>query len=305
MPGRAGSAGGKGSDATMRGCQGTAERARALWALTKPLQTGLLLVTGLAGYGSVRCPVYHAGAMVGLAGSLFLAVAGSTMLNMVADRDIDACMERTARRPLPAGKVTPGEALAVGLGAVGLGVAWGLAMDVPYGLVLLAGALLDAVVYTLWLKRRTPWSILWGGIAGGMPVLAGRTLGVGAVDLAGVLLALAVLLWIPSHILTFSMRHAGDYRRAGVPVLPNARGERFARITMGASTAGAVVALMLAAWRVGLRWGYVHAAAALSAVLLGLVVVSIVRPSARLDFGVYKFASIYMLGTMALIAAGA
>src|SRR5690606_38276665 len=102
-------------------------------------------------------------------------------LNMVYDRDIDARMKRTAQRPLPSGQLSTGEALRFGVLLSTLGVGGALLLDPWYGVVVGAGLTFDVMVYTIWLKRRTPWSILWGGIAGGMPILAGRTLGAGPV----------------------------------------------------------------------------------------------------------------------------
>ena len=105
-------------------------------------------------------------------------------------------------------------------GALGVGCRLG-AGDAPiYGAIVFAGLFFDVVVYTIWLKRRTPYSIIIGGLAGGMPVLAGRTLAVGQIDTVGVMLALGVLFWIPTHIMTFSMRHFDDYRTAGRADLP-------------------------------------------------------------------------------------
>ena len=77
-----------------------------------------------------------------------------------------------------------------------------------------AGLFFDVVVYTIWLKRRSAWSIVWGGVSGGMPVLAGRALGLGRIDEVGILLALAVLFWVPTHILTFNLRYYDDYQQA-------------------------------------------------------------------------------------------
>ena len=125
------------------------------WPLIKSLQTGLLLVTGITGYVSSRCPVMDVGTFLGLVGSLFLAVSGSTILNMVYDRDIDARMGRTAHRPLPSGRLNAREALWVGLLISFSGVGWALSMDYLYGLVVFAGLFIDVVVYTVWLKRRT------------------------------------------------------------------------------------------------------------------------------------------------------
>ena len=127
--------------------------------LFKSLQTGLLLLTGLAGYMSARCPIFNVFTVLSVAGSLFLAISGSTILNMWYDRDIDARMERTAGRPIPSGQVGPAGALRLGLLLSLAGVAWAVAMDPLYGAIVFAGLFFDVVVYTIWLKRRTPWSI--------------------------------------------------------------------------------------------------------------------------------------------------
>ena len=193
---------------------------RIFWQLIKSLQTGLLLATGLAGYMTARCPATHLGTLLGLAGSLFLAISGSTVLNMWYDRDIDAQMKRTANRPLPSGRISPRAALLLGSLLSVLGVGWALVVAPLYGLIVFAGLFFDVVIYTMWLKRRTAWSIVWGGISGGMPILAGRVLGNGEVDWVGLVLALAVLFWIPTHILTFSMRYFTDYQAASIPTFP-------------------------------------------------------------------------------------
>ncbi|MCZ7666961.1 MAG: UbiA family prenyltransferase [Chloroflexi bacterium] len=142
------------------------------------------------------------------------------ILNMWYDRDIDAKMSRTAKRPLPSGDVSPQEALRLGLIFAVAGVGWAVALDALYGLIVFAGLFFDVVVYTIWLKRRTPWSIIWGGISGGMPVLAGRALGMGQIEWVGVALALAVLFWIPTHIMTFSLRYREDYAGPASPPFP-------------------------------------------------------------------------------------
>ena len=192
--------------------------------MTKSLQTGLLLVTGLAGYMSARCPVIAWQTLLAVTGSLFLAISGSTVLNMVHDRDIDLRMMRTCQRPLPAGLVSVREATILGVLLSTVGVAWALSLTPLYGLIVFAGLFCDVVVYTLWLKRRTAWSIVWGGIAGGMPILAGRALGTGQIEPIGVLLSLAVLLWIPTHIMTFSIRYRQDYERASIRTFPSTYG---------------------------------------------------------------------------------
>jgi protoheme IX farnesyltransferase len=279
-------------------------RLRMYWTLIKSLQTGLLLVTGLAGYASARCPTHSMETLLAVAASLFLAISGSTVLNMVWDRDIDAKMKRACLRPLPSGRMSATEGLILGLVLSIVGVGWSFALSPLYGAVVFAGWFCDVVIYTMWLKRRTPWSIIGGGIAGAMPVLAGRILGTGQIDLIGVLLALSILLWIPTHMLTFGMKYADQYRAAGVPVIPNTHGEWITRITLSLSTAVAAIAMLLAVWNIGLPWSYFHLAAGLSALMLGITLASSLHRSPKLNFALYKFASIYMLGSMGLIMAG-
>lgn len=276
-------------------------RLQLYWPLIKSLQTGLLLTTGLTGFMSARCPITNFGTIMGLMGSLFLAISGSTILNMWYDRDIDAKMGRTQKRPLPAGLVSPGEALALGLILSALGVGWALWMKPIYGAVVFAGLFFDVVVYTIWLKRRTAWSIVWGGLAGGMPVLAGRALGLETIDWVGVLLMLAVLFWIPTHILTFSMRYDQDYRRAGVPTFPSTYGLKITRLTIAISSALAALAMGFAAYGIGMSWGYLRLMVVLSAGLLVLAGVSVYHPSDKVNFGLFKYASLYMLGSMVLM----
>jgi len=275
---------------------------RLYWPLTKSLQTGLLLSTGLAGYMSARCPVMHWYDFLGLALSLFLAIAGSTIINMWYDRDIDAKMKRTCNRPLASGQVTPNEALRLGLVLSAAGVGMAVAMSPLYGLVVFAGLFFDVAVYTLWLKRRTCWSIVWGGISGGMPILAGRVFGLGHVDGIGILLALAVLFWIPTHILTFSMRYFDDYAAAGIPTFPSAYGFQVTRATIAVSSIVAALCIGAAGILIGVQWGFVRLLAVLSAGLLLLAVASLLRPSERVNFGLFKYASLYMLAAMVLLS---
>jgi len=275
---------------------------KKIWPLIKSFQTGLLLSTGIAGYMSARCPVTHWTTFLGLIGSLFLAISGSTILNMWYDRDIDAMMQRTCHRPLPSGQISPRGALSLGLVMSTLGVGWALLLSPLYGLVVFAGLFFDVVVYTIWLKRRTPWSIVWGGISGGMPVLAGRVLGLGVIDSVGLLLAVGVLLWIPTHIMTFSMRYDEDYRRAGVPTFPIAYGDSVTRLVIAASSVFASLAMFLAALGIGVTWGYLRLLAVLSLALLLLAVVTLLKPSEKNNFGLFKFASIYMFGSMLLLS---
>lgn len=278
-------------------------RLRAYWTLVKSLQTGLLLITALAAYLSARCPVTTWETLLAVTGSMFLAISGSTVLNMVYDRDIDAKMKRACHRPLPAGQITVVEALLLGLTLSIAGVGWAFWLSPLYGAVICAGLFFDVVVYTIWLKRRTPYSIIIGGLSGGMPALAGRTLAVGEIDAIGLLLAFAVLLWIPTHIMTYNIKYADDYRRADVPTFPSTYGMHATRIIITLSSIGAASAITLAALGIGMNWGYLRLLVVLSGGLLCLSAACVLRPSERLNLGLFKYASVYMLGSMMLLAA--
>lgn len=273
--------------------------------LIKSLQTALLLSTGMAGYLSVRKEPLEWLTFLSLSGSLFLAISGSTVLNMWYDRDIDAKMKRTCHRPLCQKLVLPAEALRLGIVLSGLGLGWALLLSPLYGLIISAGLFFDVVVYTLWLKRRTPWSIVWGGISGSMPVLAGRVLAIGQIDWIGVVLALAVLFWIPTHTLTFNIRYYEDYRSAGVPVFPSICGFGITRKMIVVSSLLAALAICVASIWIGVTAGALCLLAVLSAGLLLLALTTWRRPSDEVNFGLFKYASLFMLSSMLVIAFGA
>jgi protoheme IX farnesyltransferase len=275
---------------------------RATWSLIKSLQTGLLLLTGLAGYMSARCPVITWQTLLALAGSLFLAISGSTVLNMVFDRDIDALMQRN--RPLPSKRVGVGEATVIGLAMSILGVGWSFMLQPLYGAVVFAGFFTDVFIYTMWLKRRSALSVIWGGIAGGMPVLAGRVLGTGLIDWVGITLAVGVLLWIPTHIMTFNLRNKVDYQRAGVPTFPSTYGDKTTHMVIAISSVAAAIAMGIASYGIGMTWGYLRLLVVLSTGLLFLASSSLMRPSESLNFGLFKYASVYMMSSMLLVLAG-
>ncbi len=280
-------------------------KSRAYWALIKSRQTLLLLATGVAGYLSAR-PDGVTGTTISLMlVSLFAAISGTTALNMVIDRDIDALMERTAWRPLPAGTLTPVAATLFGAGLLALGLGIACWLDWLFGLVIAAGTMLDLLVYTLWLKRRSAWAIIFGGVSGGMPVLAGRALVVGQVDGLGLLLALSVLLWIPSHIVTFSIKYADDYGRAGVPTWPSVYGFDSARRLIAQADGLRAATLVAVGWLLGIS-PYSLALLTLSGgVTLVLSLMAMVRPSEKVNYRLFKFASVHMLVSMVLITWGA
>jgi heme o synthase len=210
-------------------------------------------------------------------------------------------MGRTQKRATSAGLVNENEVLRVGLLLTVIGIGLAVVMDALYGLVVFAGWFFDVVVYSIWLKRRTCWSIVWGGISGAMPILAGRVLGLGSIDWIGAMLALGVLLWIPTHTLTFSMKFAKDYAAACVPTFPSAYGLEATRATIAISSVLAAIAMIIAGYGIGMEWGFLRLLGVLSAGLLMLAFAITFKPSERVNFGLFKYASVYMLAAMILV----
>jgi protoheme IX farnesyltransferase len=285
--------------------RGRVARIGALVALTKQKQTLLLLVTGVGAYaltlpGTIVWPQLLLGGA-----ALWLSVSGCTVLNMVLDRDIDAKMARTAARPLPMGEIPVRSATLYGLALSlpGLALAW--ALGTTFGAVVTAGFVIDFVVYTAWLKRRTPLSILVGGVSGGMPALAGRALALGEIDVVGVLLAAGVLLWIPAHILTLAMRRSDEYHAAGVPAWPTVYGQTATRRLIAGSSIVGACTLLAAGWLLRVPIVALAVLAALGAVLCALAIGGLVRPSDRHDWALFKAASIYMAASFGCLVAGA
>jgi protoheme IX farnesyltransferase len=143
---------------------------------------------------------------------------------------------------------------------------------------------------------------VWGGLAGGMPVLAGRVLGLGHIDFIGILLGLSVLFWIPTHMLTFSIRYKDDYQSANIPIFPSTYGEDVTRKTVAFSSIIAGLLISSAAIIIGIRQGYLHALGALSVVLIIFSFLVMIKPSNKLNFGLFKYASLYMLISMLLLS---
>jgi len=209
--------------------------ASAYLKLTKPRIVELLLVTTvpsmiLAERGLPSLWLIGA-TLVG--GSL--TAGGANAINQYLDRDIDAVMSRTRRRPLPARAISPGRALAFGV-ALGLaGLTW-LWVTVNLLAAALAGAalLFYVFVYTMWLKRSSPQNIVIGGAAGAAPALVGWAAVTGRVGLSALSLFAIVFVWTPPHFWALALRYERDYAAAGVPMLPVVAG--------GAATVRSIVA---------------------------------------------------------------
>lgn len=274
-------------------------------ALTKPKQTALLLATAVGAYVLTASPNldWVRGALGVLA--LGLAVSGCTVLNMVLDRDIDAMMGRTATRPLPGGEIDVRAATLFGMAISVAGVVIAAFISLAFWVVVGSGLFFDLIVYTLWLKRRTPLSILFGGISGGMPALAGRVLALGHIDLVGILLAAGVVLWIPSHILTLALRYEAEYTEADVPVWPRIYGADATRRVIAAATLLAAIVLMTAGVLEHVALPALLLLGILGSAICGLAVYGLIRPSEGTNWLLFKSASVYMLGAFVCLTFGA
>ncbi len=203
---------------------------RDFLALTKPLIVGLLLITTLGGMvaGGRSWPAPELAFWTLLGGAL--AAGGSGVINQYIDREIDRHMQRTARRPLAAGRVTPAEALAFGLALclISYYVMAGF-VNLLAALLSLAGIVYYVLVYSVLLKRRTVQNIVIGGGAGAIPPLVGWAAATGTLDWAAFFLFLIIFLWTPPHFWALAIVRQKDYARAGVPMLPVIYGEKETR----------------------------------------------------------------------------
>jgi protoheme IX farnesyltransferase len=159
-----------------------------------------------------------------------LAAGGAHAINCWFDRDIDAEMSRTRSRPLPAGRIPPWHALVIGtaLNVLAFAVLWAGANLLAAGLAL-AGTLIYAFVYTMWLKRATPQNIVIGGSAGAMPPLVGWAAATGHLDATALAFFGVILFWTPPHFWALAQMIKSDYARARIPMLPAIGGERSAK----------------------------------------------------------------------------
>ncbi|HZG06272.1 MAG TPA: heme o synthase [Streptomyces sp.] len=196
-------------------------RIKGFVALTKPRIIELLLITTIPVMFLAAQGVPDLWLVLATCVGGYLSAGGANALNMYLDRDIDALMHRTERRPLVTGIVSPGEALAFGITLAVVSTAWfGLLVNWLSAALSLGALLFYVVVYTMLLKRRTSQNIVWGGIAGCMPVLIGWSSVTNEVSWAAVVLFLVIFFWTPPHYWPLSMKVREDYARVGVPMLP-------------------------------------------------------------------------------------
>jgi protoheme IX farnesyltransferase len=220
------------------------------------------------------------------------------------DADIDARRTRTARRPVPAGRVQPGEALAFGLVlAVFSVVTLGLMVNALAGVLLGFTIFFYAVIYTIWLKRSTPQNIVIGGAAGAFPPMIGWVAVTGSLTLEPVLLFLIIFFWTPPHFWALSLYRADDYARAGVPMLPVVAGDAATRRQILLYTL-VLVPLGLAPWALGYA-GVLYGVVALvsGAVMLALAwqVRAEKRPDEKASKNLFAFSILYLFLLFAVL----
>lgn len=199
------------------------------FALMKPRVMQLVVFTGLVGL--LVAPV-SVNPFLGFVAILCIAVGAgaSGALNMWWDADIDAVMKRTAKRPIPAGAVEPGEALAIGLALSGFSVVLLFLATNALAAGLLAFTIFFyAVVYSMWLKRSTPQNIVIGGAAGAFPPMIGWAVATGGVSIESILMFGLIFMWTPPHFWALALFVKSDYGDAGVPMLTETHGRKTTR----------------------------------------------------------------------------
>ncbi|GGK02408.1 protoheme IX farnesyltransferase [Streptomyces camponoticapitis] len=190
-------------------------------ALTKPRIIELLLITTVPVMFLAAQSVPDMWLVFVTCVGGYLSAGGANALNMYIDRDIDAMMDRTSQRPLVTGMVSPREGLVFGLALAVISTLWfGLLVNWLSAALALGALLFYVVVYTMILKRRTSQNIVWGGIAGCMPVFIGWSAVTNSLSWAAVILFLVMFFWTPPHYWPLSMKVREDYARVGVPMLP-------------------------------------------------------------------------------------
>jgi protoheme IX farnesyltransferase len=274
---------------------------RDFLALTKPRVMTLVVFTGLC--GMLAAPV-GIDPVIGFTAILCIALGAGAAgaLNQWYEADIDALMRRTAKRPLPDGRMDRQAALHFGVGLSAFSVIlMGLAVNIPAAAILLVSILFYVLIYTVWLKRRTPQNIVIGGAAGAFPPLIGWAAATGRVELLPLLLFSLVFLWTPPHFWALALFVKTDYANAGVPMLPVVAGERVTRRQIGLYTIPMAL-VALAPWPLGLT-GWIYGAVSIA--MTGIFALLALRVATRtqvegdamkVEKQLFKFSILYLFG---------
>jgi protoheme IX farnesyltransferase len=275
-------------------------------ALGKPWIVALLLVTTFGGLvaGGRAWPSASLAVWTMLGGAL--AAGGSSALNQFIDRDLDKTMQRTSRRPLPAGRLTPAEGLSYGL-ALCLTSYYLLAclVNLTAALLSLAGILYYVVFYSIILKRSTDQNIVVGGGAGAIPPMVGWAAATGHLSLTAWILFLVIFMWTPPHFWALAIVRSKDYHNAGVPMLPVIRGEKAARRQILIYTILLVATTLLLPLVGAAGIIYLVAASVLGFTLLRAAWKVWTVPGNRSAWSMYRWSSLYLMFIFVAIVADA
>lgn len=268
---------------------------KAYWEVTKPKIWYLLAFTSIIasvvaarGKGLALEPFLLANIAV------VLGSAGSNTVTSYIDRDIDAIMNRTKRRPIPTGLIKPSMALAYGLILISLSLLFSSLVSPLVGAFMALGIFDNVIVYSLWLKRRSPWNIILGGLSGGFPTLIGYSAISNQISLEPVMMAGLVFIWIPVHIWSLALRFKEDYEKAKVPMLPVVKSEEFSVRIIAFSTV-AMVTFSLLLYLLGIfgRF-YLYSAGILGSLILAVSSWLIWKPGKEKAWLLFKFSSPYL-----------
>ena len=272
-------------------------------ALMKPRVMSLVVFTALVGLAVAPGSLHPVAAFTAL---LCIAVGAGAAgaLNMWYDADVDALMTRTARRPVPMGRVRPGEALAFGLtlGSFAV-VTLGLLVSWVASALLAFTIFFYVVIYTIWLKRSTPQNIVIGGAAGAFPPMIGWAAVTGSLSFEPVLLSLIIFFWTPPHFWALALYRTEDYARARIPMLPVVSGDASTRRQIMVYTL-ILVPLGVAPW----AFGYTGALYGVTAIVTGAIMVVLgwqvfreSRPAERASRNLFAFSILYLFLLFAVL----
>ena len=202
--------------------QGWYDTLKAYLEVTKPVSVSLLVFTSVAAMVvATREVVFNPGQLITAILAIILSCAGANAISCYVDRDIDAVMERTKKRPIPTARIFPAvKALYFGLVLILGSLVLAYYINLLSMICLVTGILDYVLVYNAWSKRKTPLNIILGGFSGGFPVLFGWVAITGQISLLPFLLGALVVLWIPNHIWSLAIYHREDYQKAKIPMLP-------------------------------------------------------------------------------------
>ena len=289
----------------LRAAQGVGGSIGDFIALMKPRVMSLVVFTALV--GMVLAPEHPHPALAVIALICIAVGAGASgALNMWYDADIDARMQRTASRPIPRGHVTPEEALTFGtVLAIGSVLTLGLTVNWVAAFLLAFTIAFYVLVYTMWLKRRTPQNIVIGGAAGAFPPMIGWAAATGSVGIESIVLFLIIFMWTPPHFWALALYRTRDYERAGVPMLPVVAGAEATRKQIVIYSA-LLVPLGLWPAFMGLAGGlYALVSIALGAVFLAFALaVHRNREGRQADYAarrLFAFSILYLFGLFATL----